>query len=85
VRAIEVTGTPREYRRPRALRETGQPKEIPMISANKMRLRPGELVVLAAPLLWLVPAFVHPDEAGDLFEGIADDAKSRAAGRARDA
>jgi hypothetical protein len=45
-----------------------------MTPANKMRLRPGELVVLAAPLLWLVPAFIHPDEAGDLFEGIADQA-----------
>ena len=32
------------------------------------------LVVLAAPLLWLVPAFIHPDGAGDLFEGIADEA-----------
>jgi hypothetical protein len=30
--------------------------------------------VLAAPLLWLVPAFVHPNEAGNLFEGIADQA-----------
>ena len=45
-----------------------------MTPANKMRLRPGELVVLAAPLLWLVPALIHPDEAGDLFEGIADEA-----------
>jgi hypothetical protein len=45
-----------------------------MIPANKMRLRPGEMVVLAAPLLWLVPALIHPDEAGDLFEGIADQA-----------
>jgi hypothetical protein len=32
------------------------------------------LVVLAAPLLWLVPALIHPDGAGDLFEGIADEA-----------
>jgi hypothetical protein len=45
-----------------------------MTPANKMRLRPVQLVVLATPLLWLVPAFIHPDEAGDLFEGIADQA-----------
>ena len=37
-------------------------------------LRKAPFVLLAAPLLWLVPAFLHPDGAGDLFEGIADEA-----------
>jgi hypothetical protein len=43
-------------------------------AAYARRLSPLQLVVLAAPLLWLVPAFVHPNEPGDLFEGIADQA-----------
>jgi hypothetical protein len=37
-----------------------------------MLLRPWHLVVLAAPLLWVVLAIVHPDEEGALYEGIAD-------------
>jgi hypothetical protein len=43
-------------------------------AANRQRLRPWELVVLATPLLWLVPALVHPESGGELYEGIADDA-----------
>ncbi len=39
-----------------------------------MPLRPWHLVVLAAPLLWVVLAIVHPDEEGALYEGIADQA-----------
>jgi hypothetical protein len=45
-----------------------------MTTADGIRLRSRELLVLAAPLLWLVPAVIHPDEAGRLFEGIADEA-----------
>jgi hypothetical protein len=41
---------------------------------NRTRLSAVELVVLAAPLLWLAPALIHPDEPGDLFEGIAGQA-----------
>jgi hypothetical protein len=43
-------------------------------AVNRRLLHPWTLVVLAAPLLWLVPAFIHPDDAGNLFEGIADEA-----------
>lgn len=36
------------------------------------RVRPLELLVLAAPLLWVVLAIVHPEDEGGLYEGIAD-------------
>jgi hypothetical protein len=35
------------------------------------RSLPLELVVLAAPLLWVVPAMLHP--IGDPYAGIADE------------
>src|SRR5688572_25950327 len=35
-------------------------------------LRKTSFVLLAAPLLWLVPAFLHP--MGEPYEGIADEA-----------
>jgi hypothetical protein len=38
------------------------------------RLRPTHFVLLAAPLLWIVLAFVHPDGEDQLSEAIADDA-----------
>jgi hypothetical protein len=44
---------------------------------DKKRLRPLELVVLAAPLLWVALAFLHPGGVGNEpapYEGIADDA-----------
>ena len=45
-------------------------------AANRKRLRPLELVVLAAPLLWVVLAILHPGGGGEPapYEGIADDA-----------
>ena len=36
------------------------------------RLRPVHFVVLAAPLLWIVLAFLHPDGENQLSEAIAD-------------
>jgi hypothetical protein len=54
--------------------EEGRVEMPTSTAARARRLSPLELVVLAAPLLWLVPAFVHPNEAGDLFDGIADQA-----------
>jgi hypothetical protein len=39
-----------------------------------MHLRPWHLFILAAPLLWAVLAVLHPNEEGDLYEGLADDA-----------
>ena len=41
-------------------------------AANNKRLRPLELVLLAAPLLWVVPAMLHP--VGEPYAGIADEA-----------
>jgi hypothetical protein len=44
---------------------------------DKKRLRPLELFVLAAPLLWVVIAILHPggiDDAPAPYEGIADEA-----------
>jgi hypothetical protein len=44
---------------------------------DKKRLHPLELVVLAAPLLWVVIAILHPGGLGDEpapYEGIADEA-----------
>jgi hypothetical protein len=44
---------------------------------SSTRLRPFEFVVLAAPLLWVVLAILHPGGAGDEpapYEGIADEA-----------
>jgi hypothetical protein len=38
---------------------------------NTKRFLPLELVVLAAPLLWVVPAMLHP--IGDPYAGIADE------------
>jgi hypothetical protein len=38
------------------------------------RLRPVHFVLLAAPLLWVVLAFVHPDGENQLSEAIADQA-----------
>jgi hypothetical protein len=32
------------------------------------------LVVLAAPLLWVVVALLHPNDSGDLYQGISDEA-----------
>jgi hypothetical protein len=46
-------------------------------AARARRLSPLELVVLAAPLLWVVVAVVHPGGVGDEpapYEGIADEA-----------
>jgi hypothetical protein len=46
-------------------------------AATRKRLRPWELVVLAAPLLWVVAAILHPGAVGDEpapYEGIADEA-----------
>jgi hypothetical protein len=46
-------------------------------AARARRLSPLELVVLAAPLLWVVVAIVHPGGVGDEpapYAGIADDA-----------
>jgi hypothetical protein len=44
---------------------------------DRKRLRPLELVVLAAPLLWVALAILHPGGVGNEpapYEGIADDA-----------
>jgi hypothetical protein len=43
-------------------------------AADTRRIRPLLVVALAAPLLWLVPAILHPDGGGELYEGIADEA-----------
>jgi hypothetical protein len=43
-------------------------------AATTRRLHPLELIALAGPLLWLVPAFLHPDGGGELYPGIADEA-----------
>jgi hypothetical protein len=45
-------------------------------AANKKRLRPLALVALAAPLLWVAVAMLHPGGGGEPapYEGIADDA-----------
>jgi hypothetical protein len=40
--------------------------------ANRKRLSFYELTVLAAPLLWIVPAILHPG--GEPYQGIADEA-----------
>jgi len=40
-------------------------------AANDQRSLPLKLVVLAAPLLWVVPAMLHP--AGEPYGGIADE------------
>ena len=47
-------------------------------SANNRRVRPLELVVLAAPLLWVVLAIIHPGGVGEPppYEGIADEANT---------
>lgn len=37
-------------------------------------MHPVWLVVLAAPLLWVVVALLHPDDTGKLYEGISDEA-----------
>jgi hypothetical protein len=42
--------------------------------ANRTRLHPAWLVVLAAPLLWIVVAILHPNDSGDLYQGISDEA-----------
>jgi hypothetical protein len=42
------------------------------LAAPKKRLNLVELVVLAAPLLWVVVAFLHPTD--EPYEGIADEA-----------
>lgn len=42
--------------------------------ASGKRLHPLWLVVLAAPLLWVVIAILHPNDSGDLFQGISDEA-----------
>jgi hypothetical protein len=45
--------------------------------ASSLRPRPLELFALAAPLLWVVVALLHPGGVGDEpapYEGIADDA-----------
>jgi hypothetical protein len=44
---------------------------------DSRRLGPLEVVVLAAPLLWIVIAILHPGGVGDEpapYEGIADEA-----------
>jgi hypothetical protein len=48
--------------------------EVDAPPANRTRLHPGWLVVLAAPLLWVVVAILHPDDTGKLYEGISDEA-----------
>jgi hypothetical protein len=75
------------WHRPRPVRCTDHPpsargrKEVDMThavspAADKKHLRPLELVVLAAPLLWVVLAILHPGGGDEPppYEGIADEA-----------
>jgi hypothetical protein len=62
-----MTASRRPNHRPPANR-----KETQMTSAaNRKRFPPLEYIVLAAPLLWVVPALLHP--VGDPYAGIADE------------
>jgi len=45
-----------------------------VIRGDRSPSRALQLLVLTAPLLWLLPALIHPNDSGNLFAGISDEA-----------
>src|SRR5919109_3387436 len=70
-----MAGADRQQRQHSGNRDLQQPPAAGQPEEPRAQDRAAVGVLrLAVPLLWLVPALMHPDEPGDLFEGIADQA-----------